>query len=139
VCYPIGGYIYVRGNQITGGTKIFNVLRDIFASLINDVFFVYQISGSGVLELRALSVNTIWSSAINPGTPTGIGDWQLVRLYSDSFPTDSTITLEFIVTGSSINYVAVDDINIQVQSECNYNALYNPGTIVNPFYGIVTQ
>ncbi|XP_065885986.1 uncharacterized protein [Dysidea avara] len=121
-----GGYIYVRGNQITGGTKIFLVLRNIFTSVINDVFFVYQISGTATLELRALSVQTIWSSAINAGTPTGIGNWRILRLYADSFPTDSILTLELIVTGSSINYVAVDDINIQVQSECNYNALYNP-------------
>ena len=40
-------------------------------------------------------------------------------------------SLEFIVTGSSINYIAVDDINIQVQSECNYDALYSQGMIAN--------
>jgi len=54
-----------------------------------------------------------------------------VRLHAESFPTDSMTSLEFIVTGSSINYIAVDDINIQVQSECNYDALYSQGMIAN--------
>ena len=122
-----GGYVFIRGNQIIGGTKIFLTLDDVTSSVINEIFFVYQLNGSVSITLQTSS-RTIWSSTSNPGVPTGVGDWLQVRLYAGSLYTSNTpINLQFVATGSSSGFAAVDDLIIQVQSHCNYDALSDPG------------
>jgi len=124
----VGGYVFIRANQIIGGTKIFLVLEDITTSLINQVLFVYQVNGSVSLTLQTPS-HTIWSSASNPGAATGVGNWRQVRLYGSSFISDSPITLQFVATtGSPSNgFAAVDDLIVQVKTQCNYDSLSDPG------------
>ena len=128
VTYYTGGYVFIRGDQIIGGTKIFLTLDDITLSVINEIFFVYQLNSSVSMMLQTSS-QTLWSSTSNPGVPTGVGGWRQVSLYSGSLFTSHTPTdLEFVAIGSSGNgFAAVDDLIIQVQSNCNYDALNDPG------------
>ena len=119
--------MFIRGDQIIGGTKIFLTLDDVTSSVINEIFFVYQLNGSVSITLQTSS-RTIWSSTSNPGVPTGVGDWLQVRLYAGSLYTSNTpINLQFVATGSSSGFAAVDDLIIQVQSHCNYDALSDTG------------
>lgn len=84
-------------------------------------------NGSVLLTLQTLS-HTIWSSTINPGVATGLGNWQQVSLYPPSFASDSPTTLQFVATTVSPNgFAAVDDLIIQVNSQCNYDSLSDSG------------
>ena len=74
------------------------------------------------------SSRPLWSSSTNPGVPTGVGGWSQVSLYSGSlFTSHSPTNLQFVAMGSSGGFAAVDDLIIQVQSNCNYDALSDPG------------
>ena len=74
------------------------------------------------------SSQTIWSSTISPGVATGVGNWQKVRLYAGALLTShSLVNLQFVATGSSNGFAAIDNVSIQVQSHCNYDALSDPG------------
>ena len=127
VTYYSGGYVFIRGDQIIGGSKIFLSLDDITSSVINEIFFVYQLNSSVSMKLQTSS-QTLWSSVANPGGPTGVGGWIQVSLYSGSlFTSHSPINLQFVAMGSSGGFAAVDDLIIQVQSNCNYDALSDPG------------
>lgn len=122
-----GGYVFIRGNQIIGGSKIFLTLDSITISVINEIIFVYQLNSSVSLTLQTSS-HDIWSSNTNPGAATRVGNWWQVRLYARSLPiSDLPVNLQFLVTGSSNGFAAVDDLTIQVKSHCNYEALSDPG------------
>lgn len=122
-----GGYVFIRGDQIIGGSKIFLTLDSITISVINEIIFVYQLNSSVSLTLQTSSYD-IWSSVANPGAATRVGNWQQVRLYARSLPTsDLPVNLQFLVTGSSNGFAAVDDLTVQVKSDCNYEALSDPG------------
>ena len=127
VTYYTGGYVFIRGDQIIGGAKIFLTLDYITLSVINEIF-VYQLNGSVLMMLRTSS-QTLWSSTTNLGVHTEVGGWRQVSLYSGSLFTSNTPTnLEFVAIGSSGDgFAAVDDLIIQVQSNCNYDALSDPG------------
>ena len=69
------------------------------------------------------SSQTIWSSTIS----LGVGNWQKVRLYTGALlSSHSSVNLQFVATGPSNGFAAVDDVSIQVQSHCNYDALSDP-------------
>lgn len=118
-----GGYVFIRSDQIIGGTKIFLTLDDVTTSVINEILFVYQLNGSMSLTLQTSSQHTVWSSS---GAAASMGIWQRVRLFAESLPNDSPVNLQFVATGSS-GFAAVDDLTVQVQSHCNYESLSNPG------------
>ena len=120
--------MFISGDQIIGGTKIFLTLEGVTTSVINEIFFVYQLNGSVSMMLQTSS-HTIWSSTASPVASTAIGGWQQVRLYAGSlFATDDSPTnLQFVAMGSSRGFAAIDDLTVQVKSCCNYEALGDPG------------
>ena len=124
----IGGYVFISGDQIIGGTKIFLALESITTTVINEILFVYQLNGSVSMMLQTSS-RTIWSSTASPGVATGVRDWWQVRLYARSLFTtsDSRTNLQFVAMGSSRGFAAVDDLTVQVKSHCNYDALSDSG------------
>ena len=119
-----GGYVFIRGDQINGETKIFLAVT---LALICNKYFVYQLNDSLSMMLQTSS-QTIRSSTSNPRVPTGVRDWWQVRLYAGSLFTSNTpINLQFVATGSYSVFAAIDDLIIQVQSHCNYDALSDIG------------
>ena len=120
--------MFISGDQIIGGTKIFLTLEGVTTSVINEIFFVYQLNGSVSIVLQTSS-HTVWSSTASPGVAIGVRDWRQVRLYARSLYStdDSPTNLQFVAMGSSHGFAAVDDLTIQVKSHCNYEALSDLG------------
>ena len=120
--------MFINGNQIIGGTKIFLALDGIIIPVINEILFVYQLNGSVSMMLQT-STSTLWLSTANPGVSTGVGDWLQVGLYAGSLFTnsDSPNNLQFVAMGSSHGFAAVDDLTVQVKSHCNYDSLSDSG------------